>query len=205
MKKSLREDLKPKGKVEIFVTKGKPVVHKDGTIDFSGCTILEEQTKFNIIVNSGKNAFLRGLLTGYNKVICRMAIGDRGTIPSDCTVPKTPKAEMKALYNEIYRGDVDVVVENLGEGTHELKFVKSFSALTVPIASFSNQARPIVNEVGLIMCDLLGGLPLPRTENISMQDIGSDEELFSIRCFKSVPFEAEEEIAVTIRYSIFVE
>ena len=74
-----------------------------------------------------------------------------------------------------------------------------------PITAFSNQANPIVNEVGLVMADLFGGNPLPRAPVAAPDPPDADEEVFSIRTFKSVPFEAANEIAITIRYTIFIE
>jgi len=195
-----------KGKLEIFVTKGTPKIKKGvDHIDFSGVEIIDTIVENNIILAAGKNKTLHSLVTGFNKAICRMAIGDRGALPSDPTVPKVPNQKMTALYNEIYRSDLDDIIETLSEDVHQIKFIKSFSALNVPTASFSNQAKPVVNEIGLVMCDLLSGTPLPRPDIAFPDKPLADEELFSIRCYKSVPFEAANEIAITIRYTVFIE
>jgi hypothetical protein len=217
-----RDKLKPKGRVEIFVTRGplpvvtpvgdpiepkgpKPV-YRDAIIDFSNTSLISKEVYENIIVNVGKDRVITSLTTGFIRTIARMAIGDRGTIPSDPTVPKVPTSTMTALYDEVFRSDIDVTTLNVGTPTiHEVKFIKTFSALTVPITSFSNQANPAVNEVALILCDLLTGAPLPRPDVAAPNTNLADEEMFSIRCFKSVPFEAANEIAVTIRYSIYIE
>jgi hypothetical protein len=160
----------------------------------------------NIILNVGKDRIIESLTTGFVRTIARMAIGDRGTIPSDPTVPKVPTSDMTALYNEVYRDDIDTTVLNIGlPTTHEVKFTKVFSSLDVPITSFSNQANPVVNEVALVMADLFGGNPLPRPPVAAPDAPDVDEELFSIRTFKSVPFEAANEIAITVRYTIFIE
>lgn len=217
----LKDNIAAKGRLELFVTKGDlpkvtPVrllsrfrgheIYQDAILDFSETNVIERQFLENIIVNTGKDAVIRALTTGFVKTIARLAIGDRGTIPSDSTVPKVPTPDMSALYNEVYRSDIDVTTLNIGTPTiHEVKFIKTFSALTVPITAFSNQANPAINEVGLILCDLLGGDPLPRADVYSPNPNLADEELFSIRCFKSVPFEAANEIAVTIRYTIYIE
>jgi hypothetical protein len=55
------------------------------------------------------------------------------------------------------------------------------------------------------MADLLGGAPLPRPPVAAPNTPDADESMFSIRTFKSVPFEAANEIAVTIRYTIYIE
>lgn len=217
----LKESLKPKGRLEIFITKGPCMkitpmdllysyggnkVYKDALLDYSNTTLLEHVTLENIIVNTGKDRVISSLTTGFIKTVARMAVGDRGTIPSDPTIPKVPTSTMTGLYNEVFRSDVDVTTLNIGTPTtHEVKFIKTFSALTIPLTSFSNQANPAVNEVGLILCDLLTGAPLPRPDVAAPAANLPDEELFSIRCFKSVPFEAANEIAVTIRYTIYVE
>lgn len=202
----INEELKPKGKVELFVTKGTPLVDKiTGEIDFSSVELIDQETYFNILLAEGKNKLVKALTTGFCKQIARMAIGDRGTIPSDQTVPKVPEQKMTKLYNEIFRSDLDTFVEVTTVDKHEVKFIKSFSALTVPITAFSNQANPIVNEVALVLCDLIGGQPLPREDVAFPNSPISDEELFSIRCFKSVPFEAANEIAITFRYTVYFE
>jgi hypothetical protein len=134
-----------------------------------------------------------------------MAVGDRGTIPQDSTVPKVPVDTQTTLYNEVYRADVDAVVLNVGTPTtHEVKFIKSFSSLIIPITAFSNQAAPVVSEVALITVDT-GVTPLPRAPVAYPTLPDADEKMFSIRTFKSVPFEAANEISVTIRYTIYIE
>lgn len=222
-----RESVAPKGRVEIFQTRGVPkiikgellerkipkilegripAVHKSAEIDFSGCEILSSLDVKNIIVGVGKDKLIQSLTTGFIYQIARMAIGDRGTIPSDSTQPKVPTSSMTALYNEIFRSDIDTYIEDVGvtPGVHEVKFIKTFSAVNVPITAFSNQANPIVNEIGLIMIDPFG-VPLPRTDISPPTIPEADETLFSIRTFKSVPFEAANDISITIRYTIYIE
>lgn len=216
----IREPLNIKGKVELFVTKGKPIlkpikllrehngikVYSDCEIDFSNTEKLREETLMNIIFNQGKDTVINSLTSGFIKVIARMAIGDRGTIPSDQTIPKVPTATMTTLYNEISRSDVDVTTLNIGTPTvHEVKFIKTFSALDIPVTAFSNQAKPLVNEVALVLCDLLVGNPLPRPTVHYPGVNDADEQDFSMRTFKSVPFEAANEISITIRYTIFIQ
>jgi hypothetical protein len=217
---NVKDGLKPKGKVELFVTKGRPVIipgkllsnyngHKvydSHTIDFSAVELLRSEEKMNIILNQGKDAVIACLTNGFVKVIARMAVGDRGALPSDQTVPKVPVATQTGLFNEVYRKDIDVTSLNIGTPTvHQVQFVSTFDALSIPITSFSNQANPIVNEVGLVMADLLSGNPLPRAAVAAPSIPDADETVFSLRTFKSVPFEAANEISVTIRYTIFIE
>lgn len=216
-----KDQLDPHGRVEIFVTKGAPKlelgrvlmlrqglapIYGEEKIDFSGCQILGQQDLRNIIVNVGKDQVVSSLGSGFVHPVLRMAVGDRGTIPSDSTVPKTPQPIQEALFNEVCREDLDAVVLNVGTPTvHQIKFIKTFSASVIPITAFSNQAAPVINEVGLITADQLNGAPFPRPLVASPAAPLPDERLFAIRTFKSVPFEAAEDISVTIRYTIFIE
>ena len=214
-----RDGLKPRGKVEIFVTRGTPrkkwgkllrvnhgvPIYDKCELDFSRSAILDKMVAHNIILDAGKDKVIESLVTGVIHEVGRIAIGDRGTIPSDPTVPKIPTSNLPGLYNEIYRDDVDGVTVDVGTpGTHEVQFVKTFDASSVPITAFSNQASPVINEVGLVTFDFAEG-PLPRAPVASPSAPPADEVVFSLRTFKSVPFEAANEISVTIRYTIFIE
>ncbi len=215
----LNEKLVPQGKLEIIVTKGAPKVvpgkliqshpikvYDNAEIVYNDKDLIHKEEIKNIILNTGKDRVISSLTTGFIKTVCRMAIGDRGTIPSDQTVPKVPTATMTSLFNEVHRSDVDVTTLNIGTPTvHEVKFIKTFSALNIPITAFSNQANPLVNEVGLVMADLIAGSPLPRADVSAPASPLADEEIMAMRTFKSVPFEAANEISVTIRYTIFIE
>lgn len=221
----LKDRLYPQGLVEIYVTRGRPVIHKwgkvpsakgfpevhsDHRLDFTNCELLSSTSIKNIIVNYGKDSVIRSLTTGNILTLARMAVGDRGTIPSDPTVPKVPVPTMTALYNEVCRADAEAIILNVGTPTvHEVKLVKTFSAVDIPITSFSNQAKPVLNEVGLIMIDPTQPPPLPRPPVYGpytpLNQPPADEVLFSIRTFKSVPFEVANDMSVTIRYTIFIE
>ena len=219
--KSISENFQLRGLVEVFTSRGKPrmkdlgghmpnkfdlPVCRLGTLDFSGCALLDYQKLENVILYTGKDKVIESLTTGFINTIARMAIGDRGTIPSDQTVPKVPTADLEGLYNEVYRADVDSIILDIGsdDGTHEVKFIKTFSAVEIPLTSYSNQASPIINEVSLVTADLLAGNPLPRPPIAAPNLPDADEAFFSLRTFKSVPFEAANEISITIRYTIFI-
>ena len=158
----------------------------------------------NIILNQGKSEVIQSLTTGTNRVIARMAIGARGTLPSDPTVPKTPEASRTGLYEEIYRQDVDTTSITTVDDTNEVLFVTTFRAVDIPLSAYPDQTNPTVNEVGLVMIDLITGAPLPRSPIAAPDDPDTDEALFAMRTFKSVPFEAANETAVTVRYTIFI-
>lgn len=223
----LKDKLPLKGRFTVYVTRGMPRLipgtrietvpgpfgpvqapknlYRSCAIDLSQVRLISKQEINNIIVDLGKDEVIQSLTTGFVHPIVRMAIGDRGTIPSDQTVPKVPTADKTTLYNEVYRDDVDATVLNIGTPTaHEAQFIKAFSSLVIPLTSFSNQANPIVNEVGLVTANL-NLTPLPRSAIAAPATPLADEVLFAMRTFNSVPFQAANEIAVTVRYTIFIE
>lgn len=225
---TVKDQLYPQGLVEVFVTRGRPAIltydeipSKPGMakvfgrheIDFTGCEMVDTFSRKNIIVNAGKDAVIRSLTTGNILSLVRMSVGDRGAIPSDPTVPKVPVPTMTTLYNEVYRADAEAIMLNVGTPTiHEVKLVKTFSAAgpdKIPITAFSNQSKPVLNEVGLILMDPSMPPPLPRPPVVGpytpLNQPPADEVLFSIRTFKSVPFEESNDMSVTIRYTIFIE
>ena len=219
-KATARDHLLTKGKVEIFTARGRPSLTlidridnphnlplcKDHSLDFSKCNLTDKQEINNIIVNQGKDAVITSLSNGTILVLARLAIGDRGSLPTDPTVPKGPTSDMTALFNETYRADAEAVVLNVGTpDIHEIKLIKTFAAVDIPITAFSNQAKPVVNEVGAIMMNPSLPPPLPRPPVSSPDSPPSDEVLFAIRTYKSVPFEAANDISVTIRYTIYIE
>lgn len=224
------------GYVEVFVTKGKPSVsatgkrvylpdsnpyhslyeaipHHEGKteIDLSGVELVSKFEGKNIVVDQAKSRLIDAIEQGFMRVVGRMSIGDRGTIPSDSTTPKVPTADRTELYNEVYRTDLDVVTKTqIGTtpttpGEYKIQFTTTFSSLDVPISSLSNQTNPAINEVGLIMLDAISGSPLPRGPVSAPGTHPTDEELFAMRAFKSVPFDQANELAITIRYTIAFE
>lgn len=88
---------------------------------------------------------------------------------------------------------------------NEVRFVCTFSAADVPISAFSNPAQPRVNEVGLVIIDPSAPEGAARPPVIAPAPSAPDEILGTIRTFKSVPFEAAEDITITIRYTIYTE
>ncbi len=158
----------------------------------------------NIILNLGKAETIMSLTTGSNRVIGRMAIGARGTLPSDPTVPKTPEASKTELYSEVYRQDVEMTSVTTQEDENKVLFVTTFRAVDIPLSAYPDQTNPVINEVGLVMIDLITGVPLPRTSIAYPDECDEDESLFAMRTFKSVPFESANETSVTVRYTIFI-
>jgi len=166
--------------------------------------IVDRYCSQNIILNQGKAEVIQSLTSGTNRILARMAIGDRGALPSDPTVPKTPSADRTELYSEIYRQDVDVTSVTTQDEINEILLVSTFKAVDIPLSSYSDQANPVVSEVGLIMIDQITGAPLPRVPIAAPNTPDSDEALFAMRTYKTVPFESANETAVTVRYTIFI-
>lgn len=185
-----KDGMKVRGFADITVT------HKGKVVD--------RFCQKNIILNQGKAEIINSLTTGTNRVLARMAIGDRGALPSDPSVPKTPEASRTGLYAEVYRQDVEVTSITTDGDTNQVLLVTTFRAVDIPVTSYSDQVNPVVNEVGLVMIDLISGKPLPRTSIAAPNAPEGDEIIFALRTFKTVPFEAANETAVTVRYTIFI-
>ncbi len=185
-----RDGIKVSGFVEIDVTRHGKLVDK----------ICSK----NIILNLGKAEVIQSLTSGTNRILARMAIGDRGALPSDSTVPKTPDASRTSLYAEIYRQDIDVTSIITQDNVNEILLVSTFKAIDIPLSAYSDQTNPVVSEIGLIMVDQITGAPLPRSPIAAPNVPDSDEALFAMRTYKTVPFEAANETAVTVRYTIFI-
>jgi hypothetical protein len=158
----------------------------------------------NIILNQGKAEVIESLTSGTNRILARMAIGDRGALPSDPTVPKTPEATRTALYAEVYRQDVEVTSTTTSGSVNEILLVSTFRAVNIPLSAYSDQTNPVVSEIGLVMIDQITGAPLPRNPVAAPNVPDSDEAVFAMRTYKTVPFEAANETAVTVRYTIFI-
>ena len=171
---------------------------------FEKGVLVDTFCKQNIILRSGKAEVIESLTSGSNRILARMAIGDRGTLPSDMSVPKVPTSERTSLFSEIFRQDVDVISTTTIEDTNEILLVSTFNAVDIPVTSYSDQVNPVINEVGLVMIDQIAGAPLPRPSVYAPNTPDSDEALFAMRTYKTVPFEAANETAVTVRYTIFI-
>lgn len=88
---------------------------------------------------------------------------------------------------------------------NECLFVATFDATDVPLSAFANPSQPRLNEVGLVIIDPTAAGGLVRTPVVAPAAPEADEVVLSVRTFKSVPFEAANDITVTIRYTLFTE
>jgi hypothetical protein len=89
--------------------------------------------------------------------------------------------------------------------TNQVQFEATFNAVDVPSSAFSNPNNPLLNELGLVIIDPTAAGGLSRPPVFAPAAPPSDEVLLSIRTFTSVPFQASNDISVTIRYTIFTE
>lgn len=186
----------PEGLVELFIYERK---------------VLKEYHKFkNIILWQGRAEMVRTMAATnpalHTRVINRMAIGDRGTIPLDSQVPKVPTPDLTGLYNEIYRKDIESKTFTTSGADNYVQFVAEFVASDVPLSAFSNPTEPRVNEVGLVFINpgAPEGLDRSASPVIAPDTPPADEVLASIRTFKSIPFDAANDVSVTVRYTLYI-
>jgi hypothetical protein len=88
---------------------------------------------------------------------------------------------------------------------NEAQFIATFNVADVPLSSYSNPSQPRINEVGLVIINPVAVDGIPRTDVAAPNSPPADEVLMTVRCFKSVPFELANDVAITIRYTIFME
>lgn len=155
----------------------------------------------NIVVDNGKQKAIEALAKGSSDhQIFRMAIGSGGAMTSDWFQPKIPTADMTELYHEVYRKDVydppSVPVDE-----RKATFIADFNSTFVPDACFENASERYINEAALIMGDGV----YTGDEQSSLDTYDVDESIFSIRTFKSIPFDAGDDVTITIRWTIFAQ
>lgn len=167
--------------------------------------LVDSQVRENVILNQGKAEVIKMLSQGIGRTIARMAIGDRGALPSNTQVPRVPSASGTALFHEVYRTNIQTTQRVTDGAKNELMFICTFEALAIDKAGFLDKVDPRVNEVGLVLCDLIAGAPMPRDPVVAGIDTPpADEIIFSHLPFKSIPFTEEDETSITIRYRIYV-
>ena len=199
------ESFKIKGSLEILV-------HQKG--------VLVDSMEFeNIIVNIGKSYIANRIAYSDAKIVARMAIGDMGALPSDTTVPRIPTIYETTLYHEVYRQDIQTLTINTTSTPpavpiNEVVFSTVFSAMSIPSTSYVNSAAPMVNEIGLVVVDTLATPTPPPTSGAAAypgrppvaapNPQWPGETLFSIKTFKSIPFEAANETTISVRYTVSI-
>lgn len=158
----------------------------------------------NIVLNTGKAFTVNRMAKTNGEIIARMAIGDMGTVPSDPTVPRIPTVDDTELYHEIYRQDVQSVNVVTVGSQNEATFTSIFRAVDIPSTAYINPATPAVNEVGLVVVDTLVIPPMPRSPVASPDPQHPGEYIFSLKTFKSIPFEAANETTISVKYTVTI-
>ncbi len=133
--------------------------------------------------------------------IYRMAIGDDGTLTGQPFVPKVPDATWPArttLFHEVLRQSRDTATQPTSTS---MRFVTSFASADVTLSSYTS-SPPVVNEAALIISD---GTQTTKDQIPQGYTPDSSESIFSIRTFKSQPFDPADTLTLTITWTIFVQ
>jgi hypothetical protein len=163
---------------------------------------LDDQANF--IVDAGKTSaimILSGLVDAWpqSRRIARLAIGDAGAVPGFPFTPKTPDGTwpgITSLFHEIGRQDISTITSSAPQ---QATFLTSVLSSNYTAGNFSS-APFVINEAGLIVSRgvAMAGVTQPPAA------IPSDESLFSIRTFPSVPFAPADGVTVVLLWSVFV-
>ena len=158
----------------------------------------------NFIVDIGKQRAIQilvGLVDAWpqSRRIFRMAIGDQGCVPGQPLIPKTPDGTwpgLTALFHEVGRQDLTTITN---PAPKQASFLSSFLSSNYSPGNFSSTPR-LINEAGLITNR---GVPIVGVTQPPTA-IGADEDLFSIRTFKSVPFDPADGDTIQLLWNMFV-
>lgn len=133
--------------------------------------------------------------------IYRMAIGDDGTLTGQPYVPKVPDATWPArttLFHEVLRQSRDTATQPTSTS---MRFVTSFASADITPSSFTSSPY-VINEAALIISD---GTQTTKDEIEQGYTPDSSESMFSIRTFKSQPFDPADTLTLTVTWTIFVQ
>lgn len=133
--------------------------------------------------------------------IYRMAIGDDGTLTGQPYVPKVPDATWPAktaLFHEVLRQSRDTATQPTSKS---MRFVTSFASADITPSSFTSSPY-VINEAALIISD---GTQTTKDEIPQGYTPDSSESIFSIRTFKSQPFDPADTLTLTVAWTIFVQ
>lgn len=135
--------------------------------------------------------------------IFRMAVGDDGTLAGQPYVPKVPDATwpaMTTMFHEVMRKNIDTVDQPTSKS---MRFTCSFSSADITAGSYTSSPY-VLNEGALIISD--------GTQSVSARDEieqgyapTADEKIFSLRTFKSQPFDPADTLTLTVIWTIFVQ
>jgi len=157
----------------------------------------------NFIVDLGHELVVDILSGSVGSKIFRMAIGDQGTVSGQPFVPKTPDATWPArtgLFHELIRLNNGTPTQPTSKS---MRFLASFQSANIDTTSFSTSPR-VVNEAALIVSS---GSETGRQQiNKTPPDpLDPSENLFSLRTFKSQPFDPSDTLTLSVAWTIFVQ
>ena len=156
----------------------------------------------NFIVDLGHELVVDILTGTVSSKIFRMAIGDNGTLTGQPFVPKTPDATWPALtglFHELIRKNVTTTQPT----TKTMRFLASFDSADIDNSSFTSSPKT-VNEAALVVSS--GAETGQQQINKTAPDtLDPSEKMFSIRTFKSQPFDPADTLSLSITWTIFVQ
>lgn len=156
----------------------------------------------NFIVDLGHERVVDILSGAISSKIFRMAIGDNGTLVGQPFVPKVPDVtwpSITGLFHEVIRKNIDTVNQPTAKS---MSFLTSFVSSNIDTSSFSSSPR-VINEAALIISS---GSETGRQQiNKTVPDtLDPSESLFSLRTFKSQPFDPSDILTFSILWNIYV-
>lgn len=151
---------------------------------YKNSDLIESSVVKNVILNQGKKILINSISSGQKCQICKVSVGDGAFSSSDEAI-KLPTKDMKSMYHEVYRKEIESYESN---DNYEITYTVSINSLDINRRSFLNLHDPFLNEIGLI---------------ISSNE-GLEETLFSLLTFSSIPFKNTDGISITIRYTISI-
>jgi hypothetical protein len=156
----------------------------------------------NFIVDLGLELVI-DILTGTSSKIFRMAIGDNGTLSGQPFVPKTPDSTWPALtslFHEVIRENIATTTQPT---TKSMTFLAAFSSADIDQTSFST-SPPVINEACLVISDGTQ-TGLQQVNKVPPDSLTASEKMFSIRTFKSQPFDPADTLTLSITWTIYVQ
>jgi len=157
----------------------------------------------NFIVDLGLELVI-DILTGTSSKIFRMAVGDNGTLSGQPFVPKTPDSTWPALtslFHEVIRLNVNQPPAQ--PTTKSMTFLASFSSADIDPTSYSS-SPPVINEACLVISDGTQ-TGLQQVNKVPPDILTPSEKMFSIRTFKSQPFDPADTLTLSITWTIHVQ
>jgi hypothetical protein len=175
----------------------------------NGCLVDTPYDGKNYILNLGLSG-VRDLIIGpagggVYGAIFRMAIGDGGVPPGEYFNPKQPDSTWPTrtgLFHEVLRQDVSVFSKPTD---YSARFIANFSSVIVDPTSYS-LVDHVINEAALILGDgvlTVGGDP-KQINKVPPDTADPDEKAFSMRTFRSTPFDPGEPVTLTLTWTITV-